>query len=79
MLSDADRAALDLESKRWRHAGTKEMAIRRELGESPTRHYQRVARLLDDAAALAYAPMTVARLRAVLQRRLATRLATPRV
>ncbi len=68
MLSDADRAALDLESKHWRHAGTKEMAIRRELGESPTRHYQRVARLIREPEAMAYAPITCARLRAVLER-----------
>lgn len=63
MLSEQDRAALDLESKHWHYAGTKEMAIRRELGESPIRHYQRVARLIDDPEAIAYAPALCARLR----------------
>ncbi|GIG27135.1 DUF3263 domain-containing protein [Cellulomonas denverensis] len=69
MLSAQDRAALDLEARFWHFAGTKEMAIRRELGESPIRHYQRVVRLLGDPEAIAYAPMTCARLRAVLERR----------
>lgn len=64
-LTDQDVAALDLEARFWRHAGTKEDAIRRELGVTPIRHYQRVARLLDDPAAIAHAPVVVARLRRI--------------
>lgn len=64
-LTDADRAALDLEGRFWKHAGAKEDAVRVELGVTPTRHYQRVARLLDDPAAIAYAPFVVNRLRRV--------------
>lgn len=63
MLSDADRATLDLEAQFWKYAGAKEAAIVAELGVTPVRYYQRLARLLDDPAAVAYAPMLVARLR----------------
>lgn len=62
MLTDTDRAALDLEGRPWRFAAAKEEAIRRARS-TPIRHYQRVARLLDDPDALAYAPVTVYRLR----------------
>jgi len=68
VLNDTDRAAIDFESRFWKFAGTKEMAIRRELGESPIRHYQRVARLMRDPEAIAYAPLTCRRLRAVVER-----------
>jgi hypothetical protein len=75
-LTDTDRAALDLEARFWKHAGTKEDAIRRELGVSPTRQYQRVARLLDEPAAVAYAPFVVNRLRRIrAARRRSSRLA----
>ncbi|WP_263121160.1 DUF3263 domain-containing protein [Cellulomonas sp. RIT-PI-Y] len=62
-LTDADRDALDLEARSWRYAACKEAAIRDELGCPPIRHYQRVARLLDEPAAVAYAPVVVNRLR----------------
>ena len=82
-MTEQDAAALALEARFWRYAGAKEDAIRRELGESPTRHFQRIARLLDDPAALAHDPVTVGRLRRIRdrgrRRRLATPLATPRV
>jgi hypothetical protein len=82
-VTDQDVAALAIEARFWRHAGTKEDAIRGELGDTPMRHYQRIARLLDDPAALAHDPMTVGRLRRVRDRGrrrcLATPLATPQV
>ncbi|WP_225754685.1 DUF3263 domain-containing protein [Actinotalea sp. Marseille-Q4924] len=62
MLTDADRAVLDFEGQHWRYAGTKEAAIRVTFGVTPVRHYQRVAALLDQPAAAAYAPATVRRL-----------------
>ncbi len=64
-LGADDRAALDLEGRFWKHAGVKEDMIRSRLGVTPVRHHQRVLRLLDDPAALAYAPATVLRLRRV--------------
>lgn len=69
MLSDTDRAVLDLEKRNWKYAGTKEAAIRDELGMTPTRYYQRLARLLQDQEALAYAPVAVNRLRRMLHTR----------
>lgn len=63
MLTDTDRAVLDLEGRFWRHAGVKEDAIRTELGLSWVRYYQRLSRLADDPAAVAYAPAVTARVR----------------
>ena len=62
-LSERDRAILDFERRWWRHAGSKEQAIRDRFSISPTRYYQLLNRLLDDPAALAYDPVLVKRLR----------------
>lgn len=78
-LTEIERATLDLESRHWRYAGSKEVAIRAELGISPTSHRQRLNRLLDDERALVYAPVLVNRLRRVRQgrSRSATRRTSP--
>lgn len=62
-MNELDRAVLDLEGRFWKYQGAKEAAIRDQLGLSAVRYYQVLARLIDDPAALAYAPMTVNRLR----------------
>ena len=64
MLSDDERAILDLESRFWKHAGAKEAAVRDSLGLTPTRYYQRLAALLRRPEAAAYAPATVRRVTA---------------
>jgi hypothetical protein len=69
VLSERDRAVLDIERAFWRHAGAKEAAVRERLGLSPARYYQVVNRLADDPAAVAAEPAVTARLR---------RLRTPR-
>lgn len=66
MLTDTDRAVLDLEARHWRYAGTKEAAIRAELGLTATRYYQRLAHLATTAEAHAHAPLVCARVRALL-------------
>ncbi|HYQ76178.1 DUF3263 domain-containing protein [Cellulomonas sp.] len=66
-LTDRERAVLDLEGRVWKHAGTKEDAIR-DLGMTPTRHYQVLNGLLDRADAWEYAPAALARARAVRNR-----------
>ncbi|MBF4134830.1 MULTISPECIES: DUF3263 domain-containing protein [Streptomyces] len=71
-LSDQDRAVLALEARGWQRPGTKERAIREQLGLSPTRYYQLLGALLDDPAALRHDPVTVNRLR---ERRAARRAA----
>lgn len=61
-LSVKSMMTLDFEARRWKYAGAKETAIRDLFSESATRYYQRLEALLDDPAALAYAPGTVRRL-----------------
>lgn len=68
-LSDRDRALLDFESQWTRHGAAKEEAVRSDLGLAPARYYQLLERLLDDADAVAYAPMLVHRLRRLREQR----------
>jgi hypothetical protein len=64
-LGARERAVLDFERRRWKHAGAKEQAIRDTFDLSATRYYQILNALLDDPAALAYAPALVGRLRRI--------------
>lgn len=73
-VDDLDRAILDLEQRRYLHAGAKVTAIA-ALGLSPTGYYQRLNRLLDDPAAALARPQLVARLRRLRDGRLARRRA----
>ena len=73
MLTDTEKAVLDFEGQHWRHAGTKEAAIRVTFGVSPTRYYQRLAALTDRAEAAAYAPAVVRRVRATTRMRVTER------
>ena len=68
-LPARERAVLDFERKRWKHAGAKEEAIRADLGLSPTHYFQILNALLDDPAALAYNPTLVGALRRVREAR----------
>jgi hypothetical protein len=62
-LSDRDMSILDFEKRSWRHAGSKEQAIREAFGLSGTRYYQLLNALLDNPAALEHDPVLVGRLR----------------
>ena len=62
-LDEQQRAILDLEKRRFKYQGAKEMEIRRRLNLSPTHYYQRLNVLIDTRAALEHDPMLVARLR----------------
>ncbi|MFD7920638.1 DUF3263 domain-containing protein [Streptomyces sp. NPDC059740] len=64
-----ERAVLAVERRSWGGPGVKERVIRERLGLSPTRYYQVLNALLDDARALAHDPVTVNRLRRVRQAR----------
>jgi hypothetical protein len=68
-LSDADARLLAFEERAPRSAGTKEELIRRELGMSPVRYYQRLNLLIDVPAAMAAHPVLTARLRRIRDRR----------
>ncbi|MGB4137137.1 MAG: DUF3263 domain-containing protein [Microbacterium sp.] len=62
-LTDRDRAILALEAAWPRHGGAKEEAIRAQLGMSPARYYQLLARLVETEQALEHDPLLVRRLR----------------
>ena len=69
-LTDADRAVLDFEGSWWLYPGPKDRAITEYLEMSATRYYQAIRRLMDDELALAFAPLTVRRLRKMRRNRL---------
>jgi hypothetical protein len=62
-LTERDQAILAFEHRWWKHAGSKEQAIRETFGLSATRYYQLLNVLLDNPAALAAEPVLVGRLR----------------
>lgn len=62
-LSERDVQILSFERQWWRHAGSKEQAIRDRFGISPTRYYQLLNALIDSPDAMSYDPMLVKRLR----------------
>ena len=82
-LDYAEKRILDFANRRFHTPGEREQAIRDEFGYSATRYYQRLGALIDQPRALAYAPLTVNRLRRVREikrharsaRRLTTRSA----
>ena len=73
MLDETARRTLDLEASWWRYADTKEAAIRDRFDEDPSTYYGRLGRLLDDPAAMSYAPVRVRRLRRQRALRLGSR------
>jgi hypothetical protein len=77
MVTERDCSVLDFEGSWWLYPGPKDRDIGEYLQMSATRYYQAIRRLVDDDAALAYAPLTVRRLRRMRRERLdqiATRL-----
>jgi hypothetical protein len=62
-LDDRDREMLAFERQWWRHAGSKEQAIRERFGIAATRYYQRLNQLIDTEQALEFDPVVVGRLR----------------
>lgn len=62
-LSERELQILAFERQWWKHAGSKEQAIRELFDMSATRYYQVLNGLLDRPAALLADPMLVKRLR----------------
>lgn len=62
-LSERDKRILDFEGSWWLYPGPKDRAIRDYLEMSATRYYQALRRLVENDAALRYAPLPVRRLR----------------
>jgi len=72
-LSEREQQILAFERKWWKHAGSKEQAIRDTFDLSATRYYQLLNGLLDNPAALAYDAVLVGRLRRLRSTRARTR------
>ena len=72
-LTERDTQILAFEAKWWRHAGSKEQAIRDTFGLSSTRYYQLLNALLDNPAAMEHEPVIVGRLRRLRLTRARTR------
>jgi hypothetical protein len=72
-LTDREREILAFESRWWKHAGSKEQAIRDTFSLSSTRYYQLLNGLLDNPAALEHDPVLVGRLRRLRSTRARTR------
>jgi len=78
-LSERDQQILTFERKWWKHAGSKEQAIRDTFDLSATRYYQLLNGLLDNPAAMAYDAAVVGRLRRLRSTRARTRGGSGRV
>jgi hypothetical protein len=76
-LNERERAILDFERSWWTRDGSKEAAIKEELGLSSARYYQLLGGLLKDDDALAYDPLLVRRLRRLRDRRRRARFEGP--
>jgi Protein of unknown function (DUF3263) len=74
-LDEREREILAFERKWWKHAGSKEQAIRDAFDLSATRYYQILNGLLDNPAALAHDPVLVGRLRRLRSARARSRTA----
>ena len=72
-LTEREQQILAFESKWWKHAGSKEQAIRDSFGLSSTRYYQLLNGLLDNPAALEQDPVLIGRLRRLRSTRARTR------
>ena len=64
-LTERERKVLDFAGLTFRHDGARDMAIRDEFKTSAHLYFQELHRLLERPEALAYAPVTVNRLRRV--------------
>ena len=66
MLTWEDQAILDFESKWWQQPGPKDQAIEFTLGLDASTYYDLLAELVHSPLALAYDPLTVKRVRALM-------------
>ena len=72
-LPDEQRAMLDFERHHWRLPSAKDAEVRARFEVSLVTYQKRLNALLDEPAAVVYAPTTVRRLRRLRQKRLAAR------
>ncbi|MGL6235842.1 MAG: DUF3263 domain-containing protein [Segniliparus sp.] len=74
-LSRREREVLAFERQWWKHAGSKEAAVRELFGMSATRYYQLLNALIDRPEALRADPLLVKRLRRLRAARAKARVA----
>lgn len=74
-MDDTARRVLEFEQRHYSRPGSKEQAIRDELGMGTTRYYQLLVALLEDPEAEAADPLLVHRLRRLRADRRAQRSA----
>lgn len=67
MLNSDDRAILEFERAWWLEPGPKDQAIEFSLGLSAQVYYERLRELIFDSSALAYDPLTVKRVQALIE------------
>jgi hypothetical protein len=72
-LTQRERDILAFEARWWKHAGSKEQAIRDTFALSSTRYYQVLNALLDKPEATEHDPVLVGRLRRLRATRARTR------
>ena len=66
-MTREDMAILDLERCWWNHPGPKDQTIEFSLGLSADEYYRRLLELVDSPLALAYDPLTVKRVRSLIE------------
>jgi hypothetical protein len=67
MMSDEDRAILDFEGRWWLEPGPKDQAIEFTLGLSAEAYYERLIAIVAVAESSRIYPLTVARIKAMIQ------------
>jgi hypothetical protein len=72
-LTEREQEILAFEARWWKHAGSKEQAIRDTFGLSSTRYYQLLNALIDKPEATEHDPVLVGRLRRLRATRARTR------
>jgi hypothetical protein len=62
MLTDTQKAMLDVAAQTYKYAGSVDVIAKERFGLSPTRFWQEINRLIQTEAAVAYRPEAVRRL-----------------
>jgi hypothetical protein len=62
MLTDTQKAMLDVAARTYKYAGSVDVIAKERFGLSPTRFWQEINRLIQTEVAVAYRPEAVRRL-----------------
>lgn len=67
MLDSEDKAILDFERSWWMEPGAKDQAIEHSLGLTSSAYYSRLLAVIERGVAFEYDPLTVLRVRSVIE------------